>query len=365
MVKKYVHIVLILLLVFTQIPTASAYYTISKNDPQDVMSNPIYNSANDEIRINYKPSTVKRHIISYFFDESFSQPGTSKNVTASTFYTGVGLTCIGYYELTIFNASGIQIGKTRVAVEEGDLQNPKCASGGDDELPSNGDDCDSCEVFDCPGWGQYMGKIDDIIAAIPPPPNWNQIIGTAPTPQPIVTPPTPTPPMPPAIPYEQAPDLSIPQGQLPDGFEDSSFSFGDIKDEAPVIEFREDPTGGFNIVDPIGSLPSQDEFIQNAHDEGIAPLPAAPNEGDNYAPFPKDTTDTAPMPYEEFDSPPFPSDPTNIAPTPSDNIGAPPIPNDGATAPIPNEDLIAPLPSGDNSTAPIPGDSPWWSAPIP
>lgn len=44
-----------------------------------------------------------------------------------------------------------------------------------------------------------------------------------------------------------------PTGQ--DGMGDTPFDATDVKNSAPEIPVREDPTGGFNIVDPMSTLP--------------------------------------------------------------------------------------------------------------
>lgn len=46
-----------------------------------------------------------------------------------------------------------------------------------------------------------------------------------------------------------------PTGQEDPNLGDASFDANEIKDNAPEIPFREDPTGGFNIVNPLETLP--------------------------------------------------------------------------------------------------------------
>src|SRR5699024_12505625 len=84
------------------------------------------------------------------------------------------------------------------------------------------------------------------------------------------------------------------------------FTGNDIKNEEPKIEEREDPTGGWDILDPIGQLPSQDEFKDNI-----------PNEGEMIAPEVPDVEGKAPHPPEEENKAPgSPKDDENIAPKP-------------------------------------------------
>ncbi|WP_256816674.1 hypothetical protein [Cytobacillus sp. Bac17] len=231
--------------------------------------------------------------------------------------------------------------------------------------------CIGCDLFNCPGWSQYMGKLEEIKSAIPPAPNWQEVANTfrdtiapriksdmedlfgyAPIP-----PNAPNPPGAPALPEDlDNRGIQAPTGQEAPGLEDSVFSPDDIKNGAPKIPEREDPTGGFDIIDPIGSLPSQDEFIENAPVEGEAPLPADPNDPDNFAPNPPEGDNVAPSPNEGDNyTPPNPSEPENMAPTPGDTTGSAPLPSESGTAPIPGDtNGSAPIPS-ESGTAPLPG----------
>lgn len=252
--------------------------------------------------------------------------------------------------------------------------------------------CIGCDLFNCPGWSQYMGKLDEIKSAIPPAPNWQQVantfrdtiapriindldnlLGRAPS-----SPGAPNAPSAPALPSDlDDRGLTAPTGQEAPGLDDSTFSGDDIKNGAPKIPEREDPTGGFEINDPISGLPTQDEFTANQPNEGEAPLPTdpkdpdnfAPNppEGDNIAPTPSEGDNTAPSPNEgdnytppnpsepENMAPADPTEPENIAPTPGDTTGTAPIPSESGTAPIPGDtNGSAPIPS-ESGTAPLPG----------
>lgn len=210
--------------------------------------------------------------------------------------------------------------------------------------------CDACEIFSCPGWGEYMQGLEDIKNAIPPAPNWQTVantfkntivpaiildlgdlLGNAPEP--------PNVPEAPSVPNQPSDlddrDIQAPTGQEAAGLGDSTFDSDDIKNGASVIQEREDPTGGgFEILDPVAGLPSQDEFMENLPNEGEATLPGSPAEGDNVAPMPGDTTDEAPTPNDD----------TGTAPLPSES-GEAPIPgDDGGGAPLPNEDWNPPIP---------------------
>lgn len=291
-----------------------------------------------------------------------------------------------------------------------------CGNGSGDDGGSNGSEDCGC-IFNTPGWGDYMGKIDDLIAAIPPAPNWGQVANTF---RDSIVPKligdldgllgkAPSLPRAPSMPS------GLDDGNLknPTGKEDpglKGFNSDDVKNQAPVIDEREDPTGGWDILDPIGQLPSQDDFKDNIPNEGDMippevpevegeaptppqednPTPGAPKDEENKAPVPpqednptpgapKDEENKAPTPPEKDNpTPGAPKDEENKAPVPpkEDNPApkppkeeenrpprpgegggsGPPIPGDqGGTGPIPKPDgSTGPVPGEDNSTAPIP-----------
>lgn len=218
-------------------------------------------------------------------------------------------------------------------------------SGGD--TGGGGSDCIGCGVFSCPGWEDYMGELDAIRTAIPPAPNWQQVsetfrdtivprmindlgnlLGEAPTP----------PPDPPQLPELDDRGISdeIPVMNNIPGLDAAQFDSDDIKDEAPVIHFREDPTGGFNLMqDPVDSLP---DFPTNNF-----PVPGQTDAGEwgrntpdiPYNPFPDSPEDsgsveigTPPAPGDSGATPPMPGDDTGTPPVPGDNTGSPPSPGD-------------------------------------
>jgi hypothetical protein len=308
--------------------------------------------------------------------------------------------CNAPFTMKFYNANGEVIstynGETTQVVNEPAGCQP------DDGDSGSGGNC-GC-VFNTPGWQEYMGKIEEIIAKIPPPPNWDSVaekfrdkilpayfdqledlIGS-----------NPAKPSPPSEYPRVRGDIEPPTGNLPDGFKDSSFTADDIKNSALDIPEREDPTGGFNIFDPIKSLPSQEEFKENIPNEGDNyapevpdvegtaptppekdnPLPGDPEDPENIAPTPPDVSGTAPTPPEQ-DNPypgspdeggtaPIPGDGGGTAPTPGDDIGTAPIPGEtGETAPLPGQDnSTAPIPGADNSAAPLPNQD-GSTAPIP
>ncbi|MBM7543254.1 hypothetical protein [Amphibacillus cookii] len=242
-------------------------------------------------------------------------------------------------------------------------------SDGDD----NGSDC-GC-IFNTPGWEDYMGRINDIIDAIPSPPNWGQVANTF---RDSIVPRlindtrdmlgyAPSLPSEPSYPDTIRGGITEPRGNNAPGLDDASFGVDDIRDGTP-IEVVEDDSGGFNIVDPIDNLPSQEEFKDNIPKESdmIPPdvpdvegeAPADPEEQENIAPSPDEIEGTAPTPTEEENQAPGPPE-ENYNPTPT------PGEDEGTTAPIPDDrENAAPTPDDNGFNAPIPG-SEGNNAPLP
>ncbi|MEM5592065.1 hypothetical protein AAHH67_10620 [Niallia circulans] len=194
-----------------------------------------------------------------------------------------------------------------------------------------------------------MGKVDQIIDKIPKPPNWQNVseifrdtiapriksdmsdlLGKAPALPSI-------PSMPSGLDDR---GIKAPEGK--DGIGNSGFDSDDIKNGAPKIPVREDPTDGFIIKDPVAEIKDPPKLI--------------PKEPENKAPTPKDDGGKAPIPEQEDVSPPKPSDEEVNAPVPDQGSVSPPTPkDDGATAPIPNVDgFKVPIPSESGGDFPIP-----------
>lgn len=365
MYKKLTIILMIISSVLVSSPGLSFAYSIhSKSDPSGVItSEPFYFAGKDEIRISYKSGTVRS--TQWSFVETGTGRTFEKTLSAPTgnYYTASGFTCVGTYDVKIMGDSGGTLASLSLEVHASDLNSPKCESDASGEIS---DKCDACALLSCPGWGDFMGKLDDIKAAIPPPPNWPvvadvfrdsiapqikadmaDLIGTIPEP---VLPTLPKPPNLPTAPpmlEDVKTDIEVPTGQEAPGLEESTFNEDDIKNSAPIIQEREDPTGGFKIVNPIDSLPSQEEFIKNKPNEGDAPLPGNPKELENISPTPEEPINTAPTPGDTGDTAPIPGDAGNVAPLPG---------TDTSTAPIPGVG---------NDKAPIPGGGGIYSAPTP
>lgn len=219
--------------------------------------------------------------------------------------------------------------------------------------------CTACEMFSCPGWSDYMGGLDDIKNAIPPAPNWDQVagkirdavvpslisgignvIGSAPA----------APSVPSQLPGadDRGINNDVPQMLDVPGLGDAGFDSGKIKDEAPQIPERQDPTGGFDLIqDPVGSLPDLpgDSLPKPGSTDAGDWGKNKPSQPDNPFPsHPKDSGDPdtggAPKPSDSGGTPPMPGDSSGSVPKPGDNGGTPPSPGgSGGTPPNPGGDV--------------------------
>ena len=215
----------------------------------------------------------------------------------------------------------------------------------------------SCDVFSCPKWDEYMGKVNEIIDKIPNEPNWqnvaetfrdtiapkiksdmtnviNDTLGRAPD----------LPNVPSELPSTDDGGITAPTGKEADGLGDSSFSSKDIKNGAEDIEVREDDSGGFNIENPLETIKDPPIF-KPKEDENKAPVP---DEQENKAPVPDEQENKAPVPAEQEYEAPIPEG--------SDTDWSVPIPDDSNTeAPIPDEgEWEVPIPEDNYDSVPIP-----------
>lgn len=357
---------------------------------------PYFDAANNRYTVDFNNTQVASLKLQSW-SSGFETMGTERTVSAAAdgyeYMIGNNFTCNTSYKAFYYNGSGTQIGSLSIVITG--IVDPLCDSGGAGNPPA--EKCDSCAIFECPGWDEYMGKLDGLKAAIPPPTDWQNVatifrdtiaprfkqdlqdvLGSAPSPMPVSkgqapTKPTVTAPTaPPSLGGVDDNGLEAPTGQEAPGLEDSVFSADDIKNGAPVIPERADPTGGFKFTDPVGSLPSQEDFIKNAPIEGPILFPSPP--------IGEESVD----PGDTFTEPTF-TEPTFTEPIIGDGpvIGGPdidyesmPIPGNAPSAPTdptyppPIEEIsgnydIAPIPGADTGTAPIPGEGATYEAPYP
>ena len=121
----------------------------------------------------------------------------------------------------------------------------------------------TCCIFECPGLHEIIGDFKNFLAF--------DLVGyaTAPT-----VPQMPAPEMPNVFENMKQVDEKTPAPittQEDPGLETSTFTADDVRGAAGEIEFREDPTGGFNIVNPIDTL-----------DENLSDPPAPEMGTENY-----------------------------------------------------------------------------------
>jgi len=156
-----------------------------------------------------------------------------------------------------------------------DEENGGTENGGEGGKEEAGACGELCKIFECPGWKEYLGTLYDVAAFA---------VGDV-EPPPVPDLPRPTPPN---I-FDVLNDVdqrnpTKPTGQ--DGMEDTPFDATDVKNSAPEIPVREDPTGGFNIVDPLTTLP-EDGSTAPRPKEKLEDLPYPGGSGSKQEGLPK------------------------------------------------------------------------------
>lgn len=138
------------------------------------------------------------------------------------------------------------------SINENNTPNGRCLGGGatspgeedGGKEDGGGKGCELCKIFECPGWGEYLGTLYDVatyaVGDVEPPP-----VPDLPRPSP------------PNI-FDVLNDVeqrnpTKPTGQ--DGMGNTPFDATDVKRDFHELPERSDPTGGFKIVDPLTTLP--------------------------------------------------------------------------------------------------------------
>lgn len=331
-----------------EVKAAGNLEIIEMNDPYKIISiGPYYENRNSSDGMYFMFEGRRAYTLYWQ-----SGGGTEKTKVASqygwTHMTGIGFNCNTSYTAKVYDKSGNTLIDMKVKVTG--LINPSCDSGGDGSLDGAEGVCDVCGIFDCPEWDNYLGKLDDIKNAIPPPPNWNevsQIFSDA------IVPPlidgtrvmlddllgrAPEPPTPPAN-MPTMPDLpSLDDGGFKDKEPDlpdsgvKGFDSDEIIDNAPELNYEEDDSGGFDLsVDPVDNLPD----VYPGGDPGPykrdpvmmdAEPPGSPKEFEGDIGKPSN-------PKDDAGSPPKPDGDMGKPPTPGGNAGAPPKPGDNGERP--------------------------------
>lgn len=231
---------------------------------------------------------------------------------------------------------------------------PPSDSGGTSDGSSGGSSsttCDTCGVFNCPKWDEYMGKLDDIKNEIPPPPNWDKVattfqekitpqikkdmadlIGSTKTPKlpnlPIAPKPPPDPiqlkPPPKSI-FEVLDDVDKRNLKKPtmNDTPDGRFDENDIKSGGLPKE-NKDESGGFKINNPLDGLPDGSDFKKPTQGTIDTPIP---KDDSVKTPIPKDDSVKTPVPSYDAVERPVPKDDTLKTPS-TDGVLKVPVPND-------------------------------------
>ncbi len=221
---------------------------------------------------------------------------------------------------------------------------------------------------------QIGGKVDKVGDKIPPPPDWNKVADTFVekiSPQlkkdlKDVLGETPDPPSPPPLPPEtDTRGLDKYEPDFPDNqkLKESGFTADDIKDGAEEIKFNKDDSGGFDIKDPIGSLPDVPKELpkpgETEESEWSKNKPKNP--GTTEKPIPKPPDDKPitdkPKPNVDTGKPPKPKEDTGgfPKPKPDGDTGFPKPKPDGGEPPKPNVDTgKPPKPNVDGGNPPKP-----------
>lgn len=113
--------------------SASAFSISNVNDSQSLINgSPYYNSANDEIRVDYYGTRIVK--TGWSFVESGTGRTFSKDFTAPSgkWYVAAGFTCVGTYTYTGSDSVGNTLVSYTLTVNEGDLNSPKCESTDED-----------------------------------------------------------------------------------------------------------------------------------------------------------------------------------------------------------------------------------------
>ncbi|MBU8905574.1 hypothetical protein [Desertibacillus haloalkaliphilus] len=315
-----------------------------------VTSNVSYDSSNDVYVYTYSSDTTNKLLVE--FEAASGEMYGPYEYTGSDYFVGEHYqTCNGNYTMTHMNFDDV------VHVDEfttTQIQNPSCDSspgegeddGGNDGSsdPVEGGDCDYCEVFQCPGWSEYMSGLNDIKDAIPPPPNWEEVsqtfaesigpsmasdiesvLGTAPEPpEPpgeIVLEPVNKPSGEIIFDYREELEKSQPTMEDNQELHDATFDTQDVADQAPVLEYREDESGGFSIQDPVDSLPKLEFDDYPMPGEGAGAWDHQPEQPEMDMPMPEGGGEVEPI-----GEPPLPDQQTNEAPEPEQGY-EPPTPD--------------------------------------
>jgi len=195
---------------------------------------------------------------------------TGKCETTKFEYTGNP----GEYPLALESYEKLAINEDVYSVGSGGASDGGSGEVGGGE--ESGEGCDLCKIFECPGWEDYLREIAEFaVGDVEPPPVPDLERPKTPNIFDILND------------VEQR-NPAKPTGQ--DGMGDTPFDATDVKNSAPEIPVREDPTGGFDIVDPLTTLPEdgstapkpENEQLQYPGGSGQPPLEGVPKPNGDY-----------------------------------------------------------------------------------
>lgn len=353
--------ILVFLLALFVLPESSYAFNIIENTNPGAFTDPVYDVYRNRYISTWDKSSVKSNTLTSYADASYTVARTTKNFSGQDDpkWKDFAFGCNTFYKMESFDGGGKSIGILKFEATQIINPNPEACNSianGEDGLGTDGEaPCDSCAMFECPGWDLHLQKLDDIKNAIPPPPNWNQVsqtfsdaivprlvsetrsmlselLGQAPSPPPAM----------PDLPPLDDHGFKDKQPTMPEVPGLEGFTENDVKQGAPVIPFEEDPTGGFDLsVDPVDHLPD----VVPGGDPGI--YKRDPNElPATYPGKPKETDidmGGAPKPSDDGAKPPIPEDTGGTPPKPNDGVPFPGKPND---VDIPRKDDYMPQPKG-------------------
>lgn len=360
MYKKIISLLLLTMLsnVFL-FNVASAYTVVSKSDPYNIIANVAYNESQDRIYIVFDTNVITSQRVRtitriIYNNSSFSSVHSTRTDSATNYYTSIFINCPGHYEFKLFNNHDESIGSIKISANYSDFKNtdgcdnpgvnppepPEPPTEPEPEPPKNppnnddDEECNVCGIFDCPGWDQYLGKLNQIA---------NQAVGRLSNDidnivknavgdmSNVSTPDFGRAQRIPNI-FDILNDVDKRNIPKPTGQEDSqlknaTFNANDIKNNATEIQFRDDPTGGFVIDNPLNTLPNGSDFPRPGQLEQIEYPVESENSGGN-------EVIQKPKNYDEsIQRPQSPNE--NLTPPTTDETIETPVYDDTAKYPIP------------------------------
>lgn len=164
MFKKIILTIFLSLLIFNvKGQDASAATIISINDYDNIYNQGLfYDASTDSMKMTFYGTRARSYSLQFYHGTDFQSLGTFRKTDAptGTWLTAVNLTCVGGYDVKIFDAFDELLLEFRALIDASDLQDPACNSDGDgDKDVIEESDCGSliCECI-----AQLERPLDDI-----------------------------------------------------------------------------------------------------------------------------------------------------------------------------------------------------------